>query len=403
MEDKVMDAVVETVKSVKTELQKSVDGVAERIATVETTLVQNRETAEKMAQKFSEIEKSLHATKKSGKTFEQLLKEAINNLEPQLKSKSPGFVTVGTFEYGSRTKDAITMTLAAATDGDIPQAEREVGTTLQFREQFNIRQFANVGTTSSEYYEWVEQVLKEGSAGMHVEGQPKTAFSYEWKVNRAIVSDIAIQSKLSEKLLRNIGGINSEITGELMFQLAKTENTQFFTGTGDPDTLYGVTLAADPLELVTIPKKEAPNMWDAIGAAVIQISRKTLGNARANVIYLAPEDWYGLVHNVVSLENGYISPVVATPQGTFYNGIPIVMDYTIPAGYFLVADMSKYNIRDRKAVTIAIGLQNDDFGRNLVSVRAEKALLTFVKTNHAGSFVYDTFANAITFLTDTNS
>jgi len=90
-----------------------------------------------------------------------------------------------------------------------------------------------------------------------------------------------------------------------------------------------------------------------------------------------------------------------TPGGlpsVFIWGVPVVESDSITAGEFLVADMTRYNIRDLDGFQVSVGLENDDFTKNLVTIRGEKRLATYVKANYVAGFVTDTFADGIAFL-----
>ena len=117
-------------------------------------------------------------------------------------------------------------------------------------------------------------------------------------------------------------------------------------------------------------------------------------------------DIFLMIHSAKSTTAEYVSPITLVPnvRGTgvpnaYIWGAPVVACDSITAGEFLVGDFTKFTIRDRQKMTIEIGYENDDFTKNLVTIRGEKRLVSYVKANHVEAFVTDTFADGIAFLT----
>jgi HK97 family phage major capsid protein len=86
-----------------------------------------------------------------------------------------------------------------------------------------------------------------------------------------------------------------------------------------------------------------------------------------------------------------------TPQ-LLILGVPVVESDNVTAGTFYVCDMTKFNIRDYETTSIEMGYDQDDFSKNMVTIRAERRLVTYVKANHTEGFIKDTFANALTYI-----
>jgi HK97 family phage major capsid protein len=193
----------------------------------------------------------------------------------------------------------------------------------------------------------------------------------------------------------------SEINGELMYAIELLEETQLLTGTGVSPQIDGVTTYAQPLDNTGLAGTIAtPNWWDVLGAAITQIGVEMEGKAVANAIVLNPVDVFTLVHGSRTTTNEYNAPLaVVQPDGTYIHGVPVVQSNSITAGNFLVGDFRKFHIRDREGLSIALGYDSDDWTKNLVTILGEKRLVSFVKNNDVASFVYDAFADGVTFLT----
>jgi HK97 family phage major capsid protein len=294
-----------------------------------------------------------------------------------------------------------TMTFANSVTGTIPQADRDPGYNDFVKRQFTIRQFSNVGQTSANVVEWVYKAAKEGSAGMTTEGAAKTQLDWTYAVKSANVEKITSFVKISKEMLDDVPGMMAEINGELTYEINLLEETQLLTGNGVTPNIDGIEQYAQPLDNAGLAGTIAtPNWWDVLGAAITQIRVEMLGKANANAIMLNPVDVFNLVHGSRTTTNEYNAPLaVVNPDGTFIHGVPVIESNAITAGEFLVGDFTKFHIRDREGLSIAIGYDSDDWTKNLVTILGEKRLVSFVKDNDVASFVTDTFSDGVTFLT----
>lgn len=328
------------------------------------------------------------------------MNEAIKAAVDKLKETKSGFVKID--------KTVGTMSLGTSVDGTMPQADREPGITNVPRQMFVIREASNVFPTSANVVEWVEQQNIEGGAGMTAEGSAKTQLDWEYKVNSANVRKITSYVKITNEMLDDIDGMRGEIDGNLAYQIALQEESQLLSGNGTAPNLNGAITGAESLDLASLANTVAnPNYMDALGAAITQIRVNGKGEFIANRIFLNPADIFIMIHAAKATTAEYVNPITVVPNvdgrglpsQVYIWGVPVVASDSITAGNFLVADMTKFNIRDRSGLTIEIGYENDDFTKNLVTIRGEKRLASYKKTNHDEAFVYESFADAITFLT----
>ena len=71
-------------------------------------------------------------------------------------------------------------------------------------------------------------------------------------------------------------------------------------------------------------------------------------------------------------------------------GLPVIVTKSMTAGSFLVGDfMSAGTLYDRWAPRVEVGFENDDFTKNLITIRAENRLALAVKNGDA--LVYGSF------------
>jgi HK97 family phage major capsid protein len=326
---------------------------------------------------------------------------AIKKAAKELQGRGdvPGFIDIGYTE-----KTVGTMTVGANVTGQMPQADREAGFNNVVRQTFTIRNGSNVFPITSTLAEWVEQSGIEGSADMTAEGASKSQMDWDYTVRNAAVRKITAYVKISEEMLNDIEGMLGEINGNLAYQVELKEEVGLITGPGTGKTLNGIEKYAQALDLAALSGTvEAANNWDVLAAAITQI--KVEAKASANRIFLNPVDIFLTIHASKDTTNDYINPVTVVPNATpgaqpsiFVWGVPVVESDSITAGEFLVADMTKFTIRDKQAFTVAMGLDGNDFTKDLVTLRGVKRLVSYVKINDNNAFVTDTFADGKAFL-----
>jgi len=106
-----------------------------------------------------------------------------------------------------------------------------------------------------------------------------------------------------------------------------------------------------------------------------------------------------MVHGSRTTTEEYNAPMaVVSPDGTRIYGLPVIETNSITAGEFLVGDFRKFYIKDREAMSIQMGYDGNDWTKNLVTIIAEKRLVSYVKKNDEAAFVTDTFTDGINFL-----
>lgn len=324
---------------------------------------------------------------------------AVAKAAEELKSKREGFVGVKTLS---------SMTFLDNVTGQIPQANREPGITSLVRQQFTVRNGANVFGIAGNYAEWVEQRNITGAATATAEGAAKPQIEWDYVVSGTKVEKIPAYIKISNEMLSDVDGMMNEINSNLAYQVELAEEGYLFTGSGATPQINGLDKYDTEIDLAGLAGSVLhPNKIDVLAAGITQIRVNGKGELRANRIFMNPLDIYKLIADTKDSTLNYVNTnwiqVLANPNpgglpSMFVLGVPIVESDNVSAGYFYCCDMTKFNIRDKQAITIEMGYDSDDFTKNMVTVRAEKRLATYVKANHTEAIIKDTFANALVFL-----
>tara|TARA_R110001632_G_scaffold35511_2_gene89539 strand:+ start:1873 stop:3135 length:1263 start_codon:yes stop_codon:yes gene_type:complete len=285
------------------------------------------------------------------------------------------------------------MTISGSTTGQLPQAERESGITRIVRRNPFILDLVNVGSITSNLWEWVQQANAEGAPAMTAEGAAKAQVDFELVLASAAVRKVTAYIKVSKEMLDDIALMESEINQELAERINLTIDAQLLSGDGTGQNLTGIlanAVAFVPGSFATGQGNEvvAPINADVLRVAINQIS---IALFQPNYIVMHPSDVTAM-DLAKSVDGHYVLPPFSTSANTIVKGIPIIANTGVTEGDYLVGDFSKAGVRFREGLTFDVGYENDDFTKNFVTILAEARLVQRVKSNHYPAFVKGDFA-----------
>ena len=287
------------------------------------------------------------------------------------------------------TKVVGDMLISGNVTGQIPQADREAGITRILRRSPFILQLVNVGSITSNLWEWVQQANPEGGAAMTAEGAAKSQADFDLVLASAAVRKVTAYVKVSKEMLDDIPLMESEINQELTELIQLKIDEQVLSGDGTGQNLTGILGNATAFAAGTFALAvDEANNQDVLRVAINQIA---IANCQANYIVMHPSDAAAMDLQKAS-DGHYIMPPYSTNSHTVVKGIPIVTNTGVTAGTYLVGDFTKAGVRFREGLTFDIGYENDDFTKNFVTILAEARLVHRVKSNHYPAFVTGTFA-----------
>lgn len=270
----------------------------------------------------------------------------------------------------------------------LPIPEFQMGANEIVRVEPTFWDYIKKGRTSSAAYVWINKKNPEGAAGFIAPGVAKPGISFEIATEISNAKKVAVSEKCATELLQDIEGMASWIEQEIAYQLKYKINTTLMTGVSSATVPAGIQTISVPYSLTTI-KTTNPNFWDAIRAAVAQIKS---GNLVGNVtVFVNPVDKANM-----DLTKAQSQGQLFAPGDT---GAIVVEDNNIPVGYFQAAILDYYKVLIYQDFSLTWGWENDDFTKNLVTAIGEMRLHQFFSENHTGAFVYDTFENVKTALT----
>jgi HK97 family phage major capsid protein len=272
-------------------------------------------------------------------------------------------------------------------------AEYESGLTRIVRRRPWILNIANVSRTNKKYVQWAEQANPDGTTDYTAEGAAKNKIDFDWVEKSAEVLKVTAYIKVSKEALEDLDGLQNEINMELTEQILLKVDAELLSGAGTSGILKGI-LSGDTAWAAGSFATSIPN------ANKSDVLRTAIAQVVANEF--VPD--YALLHpnDIASMElekgsdGHYVLPPFRSADGTLISGVKVIGNTGQTVDKFTVGDFTKFNVKMRDDMMIDIGLDADDFTKNLRTILGEIRLVSYIKTNHAGAFVSGDFSDAIT-------
>lgn len=186
------------------------------------------------------------------------------------------------------------------------------------------------------------------------------------------VETVAHWIKVSNQLLADAPAIAAYINTRLRDGLAQEVDKQLLNGSGTAPNLSGLT---DTGNFTAYSAVSDDLLVDAINRAKYQLW--AIGRQPDTVI-VNPADWGAMERTRESYTGGlgeylYGMPGVAAGMNPF--GVRVVLSNNMTSGKFLIGALnSSAMVYNRQGAVIEMGYINDDFTKNLVTIRAEERL-----------------------------
>lgn len=270
------------------------------------------------------------------------------------------------------------ITSAAASAGSLVQAMRlpEIYFDPANRPQ-HVRDFMNVGTTSSNAIEYMVENVFTNEAGPQYDSEAeaselvaKNKSDLTFDLLTAPVRTLAHYMVASRQILDDAAMLRSYIDGRLRYGLALAEDNQVLYGTGTGGDLEGIMVNG--------------NVQDAGGIVgtdtALDHIRKAIAMARmaeypVTAIMLNPQDWSD-IELTKDNEDRYIWVTVPNGGEARLWRVPVVETTAINAGEFLLGNFQMgAQLWDREQSTIRVSESHEDlFVKNGVVILAEERI-----------------------------
>lgn len=185
-----------------------------------------------------------------------------------------------------------------------------------------------------------------------------------------VIETVAHWIKVSNQLLADAPAVASYIDTRLRDGLAQRIDKQILLGDGTSPNLSGLTDAGN---FTAFTASSGANLAESINKA--KYNRWALGEV-VDTVVVNPADWAALELLREGAGTGaYLYGMPGTNAQMSVFGVQVVLSANMPAGQFLIGSLrSAATIYQRQGAVVEMGFVNDDFTKNLVTIRAEERL-----------------------------
>ncbi len=290
----------------------------------------------------------------------------------------------------------------ALTDFD-SQVDRSV------RKRYGILENVSSAQTSGKFVTYVTQstsaykaIVGDEANGFRKEAQAKLEGEPTWEEVSEEVKKIACYVKVSKEMLEDLTFIRGEIDLDLMESVKEGIEQAMLTGAGATEIngllTPGMGLPAfGPGTFATaIP---FANITDLIRVVKAQIEG---ANHTPTHIVLNPED-IAKLQLTKGTDGTYTYPMYLPTQSgdgeMVVAGMRVISSTYMEADKYLIGDLSKVQVRFRNNIGMSVGLDQNDFTRNMITILAEARLVQYVKNNDKSAFVFGDITDDIALIT----
>jgi HK97 family phage major capsid protein len=322
------------------------------------------------------------------KTVENPLRKTV---ETGLKSLSS---TGKSFEFSVKTLSELN-----SLTGDVIMPARETEITRDPQRMPLMESIASVTPINSNKVEWTEVLNETGAPAQTAELAKFPVKDWTFGIFDAKVKKSAVYTKASNEIKEDMGELVNIVNSFLVEDLNLHVDQQLLNGDGTGENLTGIFTISPTFTGGTLAGSvDDPNNMDVLRAAIAEIQVVGNGKFMPNAILMNPAD-VALMELTKGTDGHYVMPPFSTAERTQISGVRIIANTAIPAGEFLAGDFSKFRIRQARGLTVQVAVENeDDFLRDMFTIRASRRLVSYMRTNDNGAFVKGDFATAKTLI-----
>ena len=403
--------IADEVKKIATSVTKELEDANKKVREVGEELAKKSAAGEKVSADLKEsVDKALTEQAELRKSLDDIsgnVSELAQEIAKRMKGevikpdseKTPGELFIADEKFkaaqaqpGFRGRVRVHMkaiTNAGLLTSDTLTAPQRVAGIVQLpQRRLTVRDLLTPGRTSSNAIQYTRETGFTNNAGMQTEGQTKGESNITYELVTRAVATIAHFIVTSKQILDDAPMLQSSIDGRLRYGLALKEEDQLLNGDGTGANLHGIIPQAsdyDPEFAVASQQR-----IDILRLALLQ---SELAEFPATGIVLHPTDW-AKVELVKDNEGRYIFAQPQSETTPRLWGRPVVPTKAMDLGEFLVgAFLLGAQIFDREDANVEISTEdNDNFRKNLVTIRAEERLVLAVYRGEA--FVHGEYGDA---------
>lgn len=222
--------------------------------------------------------------------------------------------------------------------------------------------------TSTDLVVLTREASFTNNAAPQTEGAAKAQSAITFNKYNVPVETVAHWLKVSKQLMADAPAVVSYIENRLRFGVDAKVDDQLLNGNGTSPNISGLL---DSGNYTVYTPTSGDTLIDAINRAKYQLW--AIGYIPDAVI-VNPADWGG--QEVAKGTDGhYLYGMPGMVSGMNPFGVRVVISPQMPAGQFLIGKFAQATgVWNRESTVVEMGYENDDFTKNLVTLRAERRL-----------------------------
>lgn len=367
------------------------EALSEEVKSLKESKIESLENALKMQGIVIEKIKSGELSGSKVNAIEGSVEKALEDNLDNFKSAKNGRHD---FSFELDVKAVGDMTFTSNVTGTIPQAQRLDGVNNVAEREAKIYSLVPKLSVSGNTVEWVYETAQEGAAAGTAEAATKNQIDNNFVVTSVALLKQTAYFKVSTELLDDPTFMAGWLRNKLIVRLFLRIDSQVLVGGGTGTDLNGVytqatTFAAGTFALAV----DNANDVDSLVVAMNQI--RIANHNGALTIVMHPSDLTALkMVKVLSsaTDQRYVTRLMEVASSQSLDGAPIITTTAMTQGTFLVGDMSKAMIAEKGAIAVEVGLDGNDFTKNMRTILGEWRGEVIIENNDLTAFVKGTFA-----------
>lgn len=244
------------------------------------------------------------------------------------------------------------------------------------RQALNIADLFGRIQIASNSYEFIRYAYKTtgtatGPAPV-AEGSAKPESNYGGTIQTGTIKTMATWTKLTEQMIADDSNIVNFINDDLPYQLAKVIEYQILRGDGSSGNFSGLDQSGNYHDYISGITFESN---DTVIDLVLRVKSAMEAEGVTNVMLLLnPSDWCKVL-TAKNVNKDYLIPgIIDVPSKTIW-GVPVVTNPFVAAGKFYLGNFAEAGkIVEREDLSIEMDREQDDFTKNLMTLRVERRL-----------------------------
>lgn len=289
------------------------------------------------------------------------------------KAQTPAEEFVKSEQYkqlvaGNTQRARIEVKNTVTSDGTTVFPQQQPGVIQGDFKYLTIRALLRAIPVSTNMVNSLREASNTNNAAEIAQGAAKPESAVTFEQYNVPITTVAHFIKISNQLLADSPAIMAYIDSRLRDGLAQRIDAQLLNGDGTAPNLSGMRDAGNFTAYTPVL---GDNLVDAINRAKYQLWAT---GHQPDAVIVNPADW-GAMERSKSSQGEYLygMPGMAGALSPF--GVPLVLSNNMPIGSFLVGSVASTAVLyNRSGAVIEMGYVNDDFTKNLITLRAEERL-----------------------------